>query len=188
MRRDHRSLETFKKDIAFGTKLETFWFQIFLEQLRLDNNVELISYEDYGADNRGQYLKKANSNADYKIHYKTQGREYQLLLEVKFCPTRGKATFKVSNLTEYIKQRATILLIYNVGMVDLRQPKDYDLQRHMKLIKENIDDIRWGLISYESLSEMLTYPITQPYYMGKKDCVIIPYSDFNKFLEERYII
>lgn len=186
MRRDYRSLETFKKDITFGTKLESFWFNLFLKELKSDKGIELLSYEDYGVNNRGEYLDYANGNADYKIHYKTQNKEYNLLVEIKFCPTFGKATFKTKNLQAYIQQKASILLIYNIGKVDLRQPKDYNLQKHIELISDNIEDIRWGLISYESLGNiLLTYPITKPFYMGKKECVILPYEDFKKYLFER---
>lgn len=185
-KKDHRSVETFKKDILFTTKLENFWFQLFLKELKRDKDINLISYNDKGTDNTGK-LAKAIPDADYEIRYRFKGQEYSLLLEVKWAPTFGKAVFKTDNIKNYINQGASILMFYNVGDTRLKKPKDYNFKKHIELINRHLHEIRWGIIHTEKLPNLLKYPKIYPYFFGKKECVEISYNDFHLFLTERII-
>jgi len=184
LRRDHRSVEQFKKDIKFYTQIEQFWFKIFLDQLRKE--VKLVSFNDHGVDNTGAYCKKANGNADYSIIYDINGKKYNMLVEIKWCPT-NKATFKVNNLKSYIKQEASIVLFYNISDLNFKT-KEYDVEKHTKLLSDNLDKFKWGLIHPDKMELMLQEPIEYPYWMGSKPSVIFKDKEIEKYLNPRDIL
>jgi len=178
---DNRSVSTFKKDIMFGTMLEKYFFERWLEIAKtIDPN---LTWEDNGCGNDGEFIAKGNTaGADYKVN--------NVPLELKWVPTAGKFTLKENDLKAYIREGANILFIYNTGNAKLRKPKDYDLDRHIELIEQNESDIRWGIMRGCGVHELYNYaketdlfrPIN---YMGGKSAVVLKSKDFNKYFVER---
>lgn len=176
---DKRNLDEFKKDIKFGTKIEKLLIQLFEKEMIL--NGYKIDIEDYGTDNDGEYQSKPNTKADYKIHFQIAKEVYSFITDVKFCPTKGKATFKVADLQNYIRQNASMLLIYNNSSVSLKKPKNHDLTLHTIKIIQNIKNLSWGFINTESIKLMLdSYPHKPIPYMGNKLGIVVPEQDFKK--------
>ena len=141
---DNRSVSTFKKDIYFTTKLEKYFFHKWLEVVGNSDSMTVSSWSDNGCGNDGEFIAKGNTaGADYKISGSINARhglEAELLdepLEIKWVPTAGKFTLKENDLKAYIREGASILFIYNAIRcgTDMRKPKDYDFERHVKLVE-----------------------------------------------------
>ena len=182
-RLDYRTLDTFKKDILFSTKLEEFWFKLYLCQIT--SIYDKIEYENTGTDNKGKYQRVANKNADYTIYLTKLGKTVTRKIDIKWAPTPGKATFKVDNLKHYIKDDTNILLFYNTGDKRLIKRKDYDLTKHIEEINKVIKNIKYGIIAPYKMEKILkNYEHKKNYYMGNKVCVEIPSSDFSKYFDE----
>tara|TARA_Y100000385_G_scaffold279334_1_gene328875 strand:- start:802 stop:1368 length:567 start_codon:yes stop_codon:yes gene_type:complete len=178
---DNRSVNTFKKDIKFGTMLEKYFFHQWLEVAT--STLMILSWEDNGCGNDGEFIASGNTaGADYKVN--------DVPLEIKWVPTAGKFTLKENDLKAYIREGADILFIYNTGKSKLRKPKDYDLPKHIELIEENETDIRWGIMQGSDVKRLYEYakennlfrPIN---YMGGKSAVVLKSKDFHKYFMER---
>lgn len=184
-RKDYRSHEQFAQDIMFTTKIETFLWKIFCKRILKD--YDFVS-EDYGTDNSGKIVTRSSSKADYRLKITIDNIKYDLLLEIKFGTNSSKLTFKIQDLESYIKQNANILLFYNTGPEDLKKPKDYNLTEHYNKIINNINHIKYALLSGEIMKKMLeSYPHEKVYYMGNKLSIIVPSSDFSKFFEGKQL-
>ena len=177
---DNRSVNTFKKDIKFGTMLEKYFFHQWLEVAT--STLMILSWEDNGCGNDGEFIASGNTaGADYKVN--------DVPLEIKWVPTAGKFTLKENDLKAYIREGADILFIYNTGKSKLRKPKDYDLPKHIELIEQNETDIRWGIMQASKVKKLyddakennLFRPIN---YMGGKSAVVLKSKDFNKYFVE----
>lgn len=181
---DNRSVSTFKKDIMFSTMLEKYFFNNWVSNVNhvyTDLGYHVDTWENNGCGNDGEFIANGNtSGADYKVN--------DVPLEVKWVPTAGKLTLKMNDMRAYSEEKAAILFIYNTGKVNLRKPKDYDLERHIELIEQNQSDIRWGVISSDNVEhchkEWLNEYKPIP-YMGNKYGKIIESKDFNKYFVER---
>lgn len=178
---DNRTVSTFKKDIKFGTMLEKYFFSKWLEIAKTRD--PKITWEDNGCGNDGEFIAKGNTaGADFKVN--------NVPLELKWVPTAGKFTLKENDLKAYIREGADILFIYNTGSANLRKPKDYDLERHIKLVESQGQHIRWGIMQaldvkrlYDDAKENnLFRPIN---YMGGKSAVVLKSKDFNNYFIER---
>lgn len=186
-RQDNRSLKTFKKDIEFSTKLERFWWDIFIREVKNNKDINIIALEDYGIDNSGIYVEKANCKADYKMIYEYCGKIRTNLMEIKWSPIRGKCTFKTSNLRSYVKQGAFILLFCNLSNKDLRRPEDHNFSRYIDLVKQNLHQIQYAVISPKKIEKMLTLPRRRLKYMGNKLCVTIWEKEYSRYFTLRNI-
>jgi hypothetical protein len=176
---DNRSVSTFKKDIKFGTMLEKYFFNKWISIVGIQDK----DWSDNGCGNDGEFIAKGNTaGADYRV--------YNQPLELKWVPTAGKFTLKENDLKAYIREGADILFIYNTGRAQLRKPKDYDLDRHIKLIEQNESDILWGIMQHEKVVKLyndakendLFRPIN---YMGGKSAIVLKSKDFDKYFVER---
>ena len=109
-------------------------------------------------------------------------------------PTAGKFTLKENDLKAYVKEEANILFIYNSVRcgTDMRKPKDYDFDKHLRLIESKADQIKWGIMWSSRVKEFynnakekaLFKPIS---YMGGKYGVVLKQQDFSKwFVEEKW--
>lgn len=179
---DNRNLNTFKKDIKFGTMLEKYFFHKWLDKCELN----ISDWSDNGCDNNGEFIAKGNtSGADYRATI--QG--FDTPLEIKWVPTAGKFSLKKHDLEAYIRERASILFIYNTGTANLRKPKDYDLDKHIKKIEANEPDIRWGLMWADKVVSLYRFAtnnnLFEPiYYMGNKPGIILKSKDFHHYFTE----
>lgn len=185
-RLDYRDLNTFKKDILFSTKLEEFWFKLYIKQIAL--MYDKIEYEDSGTDNTGEFQTKATNNADYTIYLHNKNNIIIRKLDIKWAPTKGKATFKVKNLNHYIKDNINILLFYNTGLTRLIKPKNYNIQQHICKIQNNLHNIKYGIITTSSMKTILnTYEQRKNWNMGNRLSVEIPSNNFSNHFEEKQV-
>jgi|TARA_R110000744_G_scaffold248035_6_gene364491 hypothetical protein len=203
---DNRSVSTFKKDIYFGTQLEKYFFSEWLRVCEDNPDITIADWDNNGVDNDGGFIASGNTaGADYKVTGSFRPHKAAVVgfesfkdhpLEVKWVPTAGKFTLKEGDLKSYIKEGASILFIYNSVRcgTDLRKPKDYDLERHIKLVESKSQQIRWGIMWADKVKEFydnakennLIEPI---HYMGGKQGVVLKQEDFNNwFIVEEWSI
>ena len=185
---DNRSKDTFKKDIAFGTAIEKYFWAGFLDQLT-KYNVEYANARDNGVGNDGEYVETGTNTAgaDYIIDIK-HGEEWKrnIPMEVKWVPTAGKLTLKKADLKAYRAENAAILFIFNSvrDNVNLRKPSDYDLDAHIKRIEGKRHHLRWGVMFPNRVQRVLDNANFEPIpYMGNKIGVIIKQGDFNNWFK-----
>lgn len=187
-RLDVRTVDEFKKDIKFGTALETFFMKAFIAD-SANHGILVSNVRDNGADNGGAYIHRGNtSGADYQVDLIARGRDLKdHPLEVKWVPTRGKFTLKEADVKSYIREGASILILYNTSRQSLRRPKDHDLQGHLKKIKAGWKDIVWGILYHDKLVQLhqtmkALGRIEQIPYMGDKLGFVVKYHEFNNWL------
>jgi len=185
---DNRSKATFKKDIAFGTAIEKYFWHGFLAQLE-KYNVIYENARDNGVGNDGEYVETGTNTAgaDYIIDI-LHGDAWRrnIPMEVKWVPTAGKLTLKKGDLKAYVDENAAILFIYNSvrDNVDLRKPKDYNLDRHLSRIDAKKGDIRWGVMFPHKVKTMLERAKFEPIpYMGNKQGIIIKQHNFDQWFK-----
>jgi len=188
-------VSTFKKDIYFATKLEKYFFTEWLSKVESGAcGLHITGWSDNGCGNDGEFIAKGNTaGADYKISgsVKGEGLDAKLEdepLEIKWVPTAGKFTLKENDLQAYVREQASILFIYNSVRcgTDLRKPRDYDFDRHIKLVESKSQQIKWGIMwspkvkqLYESTKKAAGFrPIS---YMGGKQGVVLKQQDFSKW-------
>jgi hypothetical protein len=183
---DGRSVDKFTEDIKFGTDMETFWMQIWVKEMKLWPEFELLSVGDYGTDNSGGLVAKPTSNADYYIKYRRHTEFYEHPLEVKWAPTSGKATFKIKDLHAYIKQNSAILLIFNTHKDTLKQVAKTSIYTHQDRILGYLPYIKWAMIHPEGIRRILNDHTHEPIpYMGHKMGLIVDPVDFHKYMVVR---
>lgn len=187
---DHRDEQTFKKDIYFGTKIETFIFNAWVSQPSSDN-FTIIDYKDNGVCNDGSYIKSGRtSGADYKVTFDYRGSRYnEMPLEVKWVPTKGKFSLKSGDLRAYLEEGASILFVYNTKDPSFRKPKDYNYNKHIANIYKHRNQIKWGILFVDQIEILMSHYEEKPiYYMGGKPGYVIPEQHFNTwFIEEDLI-
>lgn len=185
---DNRSKSTFKKDISFGTAIERYWWHGWLAQLE-KYNVQYTNARDHGVGNDGEYVETGTntSGADYIIDIMRGDQWHKNMpTEVKWVPTAGKLTLKQGDLKAYAREKAAILFIYNSvrDNVDLRKPKDYDLDRHISRIEAKKGDIKWGVMFPHKVQRVLDTANFEPIpYMGNKMGIIIKQHNFDSWFK-----
>jgi hypothetical protein len=112
-------------------------------------------------------------------------------LEIKWVPTAGKLTLKENDLKAYIREGASILFVYNSVKcgTDLRKPKDYDFDKHIKLLDSKSQQIKYGIMWHDQVKDFyndakengLVKPI---FYMGNKPGVILKQEHYSKWFKE----
>lgn len=194
---DHRSKDTFKKDIYFGTMIEKYFFNKWRDLVNSKDGMSIDDWDDNGCGNDGQFIASGNTaGADYKISASFNfDKEYielvDMPLEIKWVPTAGKFTLKENDLKAYLREGAHILFIYNSVRcgTDMRKPKDHNLESHIKLIESKIDQIKWGIMFSNSVKKLYDYanennlfrPIN---YMGGKSGIVLQQKEFNKWFTQ----
>ena len=193
---DNRSKGTFKKDIHFATKLEKYFFNKFVDICHNRDDIHIDNMADNGVDNDGKFVEGINtSGADYRVDI-----EYLNCiiedhpLEIKWVPTAGKLTLKVADLKAYIRERASILFIYNTINcgTNLKKPRDYNFEKHVKLIESKSDQIKWGIMFADDVKRFLEEKedeIQPIFYMGNKKGIILEQKEFGQwFTEENWSV
>jgi len=189
---DNRTKDTFKRDIKFGTLLENYWWNAWLDQLD-DGVVE--NPRDNGCGNDGEFIASGNtSGADFMADVKYDFRKRSdLPIEMKCVPTAGKFTLKENDLKAYIREGAAILFIYNSVRcgLDLRKPKDHDLDKHLVRIEGKLKagEIDWGLMFPSKVEEFYKHAkdndlIKPIYYMGNKPGVVMVQNEFDTWFKQ----
>ena len=192
---DNRSKTTFKKDIKFGTAMETYFFNKWVQSCDDRDDISIYNCRDNGIGNDGEYFETGTntSGADYMVDYFDSEYGFtNLPLEVKWVPTAGKFTLKVNDLKAYIKEKAAILFIYNSVNcgTNLRKPKDYNLGNYIELIESKANQIKWGIMWPDKVDLFLQTNmdignIQKIPYMGGKPGIILKQKDFHKWFKEQ---
>jgi len=190
---DNRTKAVFKKDIKFSTKLEKYWWDNWLKHCEQREDITVKNPRDNGCGNDGEFIAKGNTaGADYMADVQYLKADVQdLPVEIKWVPTAGKFTLKENDLKSYVKEGACILFVYNSIRcgTDLRKPKSYDFDKHVKLIESKRDQMKWGLMMQASVKKLyedakqkaLFEPI---HYMGNKLGIILKEADYGKWFQE----
>ncbi len=186
---DNRSKGTFMKDVKFGTAMETYFFNKWLDVAR-SQGFAVHNYSNNGVDNNGEYIEEGvnTAGADYKVHMtKDNITVANLPLEVKWVPTSGKLTLKKNDLKSYQREKAAILFILNMGGARLKKPHDYDINKHIQRIENASRDIYWGIMMPDKVTKILSMedrfgPIS---YMGGKMGIIIEEFEYPSFMNIR---
>lgn len=195
---DNRSVDTFKKHIKFSTRLESYFFNRWLDVCSYIDHISVSNPRDNGVDNSGEFIEKGKtSGADYIVDLSYRDLHVKdMPLEIKWVPTYGKLTLKEGDLKGYIRENAGILFIYNSKKlnINLKLPKDYDLERHIELIKSVEDQIRWGIMLPQQVKSFFDFSksngmIKSISYMGGKPGIVLNQADFcNWFSEEKWML
>ena len=186
-RYDNRTQGTFKKDIKFGTMMEKYFFNKWVELCNSRDDIIITNWNDNGIGNDGEYVKTGTntSGADYIADLNYEGVQYDNLpIEVKWVPTAGKFTLKVNDLKAYIKEDAAILFIYNSKSPTLRKPTDYNFEKHIKRIESVADQLKWCIMFPETVEVFLDFhrhqgKIENIPYMGNKPGIILKQENFD---------
>lgn len=179
-RTDNRSIDEFKSHIKFTTEIESRVMGLWAASL----NSDCQHYSDNGVDNNGEYVDDGvdTSNVDFIVTMKGETEK----VELKFVPTAGKLTLKLSDIKNYIKQKASVLFIFNTGSETLKVPRNLDIESHWGRIVDahSRGDLKWALVNYKTLAEMLDSTEAQKIpYMGGKMGIIVTEDRYNKFFK-----
>lgn len=193
---DNRTVDTFKQDIYFATRLERYFFNKWLDICKTIDYISVNNPRDNGVDNDGGFIESGKtSGADYLVDLEyNKNITKDMPLEIKWVPTYGKLSLKIGDLKSYIRDNAGILFIYlsEKTLTNIRKPKDYNLANHIQKIESLSDIIRWGIMIPSKVKSLLTHAeennlIERISYMGYKPGIILRQNDFrNWFTEENW--
>ena len=166
---DSRTLGEFALQIFDNTEREAFLMREWLKATGRED-VQIV---DHGVSNDGRLLIEpgpGQGRPDYEL-VSDKGR---WKLEVKFCPTYRKLTFKVVDLRGYIRQNADMLLI----MGDTRMIGANGNKHRGGLLKLP-PCLKWCVIIPRQMQAMLDeFPVDNYREMGGKPSVQIIDQDY----------
>jgi len=170
-RKDIRTLNEFHTDIINRTLKERFLARLFVMEMRAHNHI--ISVKETGNKDAGIITKRSSCESDYE--FTIDGTVH--LVDIKNCGISTKATFKVYQLEQYIKQKASILLFIGTGFID-KDPT-----------KIKYKQTQWALVTPPNIQNMLDNltPYKDPNF-GYKQCVRVLSANFNKYFQLQPLI
>lgn len=164
---DVRTCGEFALEIYDGVQREKTIINAWIDHMIKSGHMTKCGLQDNGMDNTGcvQYERtNVNSNPDFILDIEECPMFPQKMkLEVKINTWgTAKATFKVHNLEEYLKQNASLLMIW------LEQPES-----------------SWTIITPEQIKQLLTLPKEPRREMGGMcECVQILEQDYPKYFNK----
>lgn len=163
-RKDIRTTAEFKRDIVNRTLKERFLARLFIVEMRYRGND--VTVEETGNKDAGKFTQTSSCDPDYVF----TARGVQYPMDIKNCGISKKATFKVYQLQQYIKQNASILLFIGTGFID-KDPT-----------RINYANTQWAVIKPENIKKMLKElkPYKDPNF-GYKECIRIYAGNFHKY-------
>ena len=186
---DNRSKDAFKKDIYFGTAVESYWWDKLLEEAERCNGFGFSSHFSNGCANDGRYLKTGTNTggADYYASGWVFDQKFAHGIEVKWVSSPGRITLKKADVACYLKEGSGLYIIQNIDRdLDLRKPKgDHDIEKHLSSLRRACADFKivWSLMLAENFACMMDEfndyrPIK---YMGNKQGVVIQDDDWQRY-------
>ena len=167
-RSDVRTQAEFERDICARTNKERFLARLFVMEMR--ERGSNIRIEELGNKDAGQVTADSNCEADYVICTIIDAGITKIPIDIKCCGIKTKATFKVYQLEQYVKQGASILLFLGTGFID-KDPA-----------KINYDNTVWALIHPNDIQRMLDdLPHYKEKTFGYEMCVRVNERDFSKY-------
>ena len=189
---DSRDESTFRKDIYFSTMIEKYWWEKWLDHASNRHDVSVKNPRDNGCGNDGGFIPSGTTvGADYIADICYSGNSVKdCPIEIKWVPTPGKITLKECDIKSYIREAAYILFIYNFSNeTNLRKPKDYNLEDHIRRIEDKIRHIKWGLMSSKNLENLYRIHLeagkVKPIaYMGYKNGLVLNSEDYENWFKQ----
>lgn len=185
---DNRSKETFKKDIYFGTAVESHWWDKLLVEAERCNGFGFNNHFSNGCGNDGRYLETGTNTggADYWAEGWVFDQSFAHGIEVKWVSSPGRITLKKADVACYLKEGSGLFIIQNISNdANLRKPKDHDIKKYLSRLDKACADskIVWSLMLADNFAAMMDEfnnyrPIK---YMGNKLGVVIPDDDWIRY-------
>ena len=185
---DNRSKETFKKDIYFGTAVESHWWGKLLVEAERCNGFGFNNHFSHGCGNDGRYLETGTNTggADYWAEGWVFDQSFAHGIEVKWVSSPGRITLKKADVQCYLREGSGLFIIQNVSNdANLRKPKDHDIKKYLSRLDKACADskIVWSLMLADNFAAMMDEfhnyrPIK---YMGNKLGVVIPDDDWIRY-------
>lgn len=184
-RLDNRTLGAFALMIYDSTRREKILIDLWRDMTLKIGLFSKFEIKNHGVDNSGKVFikntKAARGNADYIINVDGDSippGEYPL--EVKFSPTLKKMTFKVADLSNYIKSNVLMLTI--LGDTKMLGPNGNPLLSPLTVDNVDATMLQWCLATGADMSKMLNTLEQKPYReMGFKECVQMKSDQFSQF-------
>lgn len=158
-RKDARSEDEFKDDIAECTRIESQLMSIYVNDLGRRTNKK-YTFADNGIDNSGEYHadNKITSDADF-ILYTPEKKSH--LIEIKFSrPDCSRFHLKVSQIKSYIKQDCCIIMFMGI---------DTEQSRYTIITPKD-------MINIQNTAEEISLWYKQVYRLKTKDFIWYPVS------------
>lgn len=171
-RYDFRSKDDFIRDIKRSTLIERWLLDLYINHMRSHNII--ITYENTGTDNSGEYTNKATYAPDYNLTFTTGRAIYNVLTEIKTSPIGNdkRSTFKTASLEATIKNQVSLLIFYNIATKSENFKEDTDLTKVLATWVSPESQAAW-LKEYPSKS--------RGRLMGGKPCIEIPAKDYSRW-------
>lgn len=175
-----RSLGKFALTIYDSTLREAQLIDAWVSMMLEKGEFTELYIENAGIDNSGLLLIGVYSTkADFVI-YSKGGKilpDGQHQIEIKFCPTLKKVTYKVDNLVNYVNQNTYVLTIISDGQVGGNGNPAHDGR-----IEFSADKFAWVIFSPLLIQRMLDeIPHEHKFELGNKLCVQLLKKDFSKY-------
>lgn len=167
-RMDYRSKSDFKKTIKLASQREAWLMDLWVEEI--SKRGYKITCRDFGVDNSGEYVDRANNNPDFAVTINGQPEQK---IELKTNPVgNDKSTFKVESLHACVQHNAWILLFFEIQTKSAAFKETTDLSK-----------VQWALIEPAAIRRLLLLPAKcyGQYIMGNKPSVMIFPDEYEKY-------
>jgi len=163
-RKDVRTTAEFERDIVRRTLKERFLARLFVMEMRARGST--VSVDETGNKDAGKVTARSSCESDYE--FTIDGELH--LVDIKNCGISTKATFKLYQLKQYVKQEASILLFVGTGFID-KDPTQIDYKQ-----------TQWALVTPHHIQYMIEdlKPYKDPNF-GYKQCVRVTQPNFHKY-------
>jgi hypothetical protein len=186
---DNRSKDAFKKDIYFGTAVESYWWDKLLVEAERCNGFGFDHHRSNGCGNDGRYLKTGTNTggADYYASGWVFDQSFAHGIEVKWVSSPGRITLKKADVDCYLKEGSGLYIIQNIDRsIDLRKPKgNHNIETHLSRLDKACADgkIVWSLMLANNFACMMDeFTDYRPIkYMGNKQGVVIQDDDWIRY-------
>jgi hypothetical protein len=182
-RKDRRSLGQYAIEILDNTRREQYLVHAWVDLMVEREEFAHLSVKDYGTDNSGRLIIESDSSMT-KADYKVTAFGGSLLpdgtygLEVKFCPTLIKNTYKVQQIKRYIRDNAYMLVIMSSNQVGPSGDWEKD-----EIFYIDPKSTRWMVVSPQKMELMLKRTVSNRPEMGGKPSLQFNSSEIVDFFE-----
>ena len=193
---DNRTQQQFADDIYFGTAIEKYFWNQWVDRCSNRQDINLANPRDNGVANDGAFIAFGNtSGADYMadIDYSNIIVNDNHPIEIKWVPTFGKVTLKKADIESYLREGCSILFIYpseetGINLRKPRNPTKDDIPTHIQKIESVEKFIRWGILTPEKLQQLHDFAEKKGWkkirYMGNKLGFVILHNAFKYYWKE----
>lgn len=184
------SKANYSQDILFQAQLEKYFFEQWYHVSQSTDVFQLTKWKNNSCDNQGNYIPTVTEShgIDYVFwgNVLHNGKPIAHLSEekikVRWIPVAGQITFKLDDIRSYIREGYNILYIYNTvnDETNLENPKNYNLDNHIKAIRLKSNDIKWGVLWAQNVIRLYRYILENDF----DDKFVLKQQDFGKWWNE----